>query len=77
MEHDITETQDSLRQFAPSQDGASHKLAMLGAEYSSFWQGPSLRDMAQELGVEEKKFLPFGQQQNILFTESQSGNVLS
>lgn len=70
MDKDIDLVQDSLNQYSDSENDASSTLATLGTEYSSFWQGPDLKEMAKELGVDEKKFLPFPDGQESLFMET-------
>lgn len=70
LDEDIDIIQDSLNQFSDSENDASGTLATLGAEYSSFWQGPSLKEMASELAVDGKKFLPFPDEQEALFTQN-------
>ncbi|KAK5165380.1 uncharacterized protein LTR77_008909 [Saxophila tyrrhenica] len=70
MDHDISQTKDSLQQFDVSGNSPSGTLAALGEEYSSFWQGPGLAEMAAELGLKEKSFVTFGSGQTASFSKA-------
>ena len=50
MTYDITKTHDSLRKYGDAANLPTGSLNFLGDEYSSFWQGPSIQEMARELG---------------------------
>lgn len=63
MENDISQTKDSLQQFDSSDKSPSGTLAVLDEEYSSFWQGPGLNEMAAELGLRERRFVAIDKEQ--------------
>ena len=67
MEADISQTKDSLQQFDISGSSPSGTLAALDENYSSFWQGPGLNEMAAELGLREKRFVGFSDEQAAAF----------
>lgn len=69
MDEDIDQIQGSLDHYGEGVFEATGILANLEKEYSSFWIGPSLKDMALELGVLEKRILPFPDHQEHLFTK--------
>ena len=70
LDGNIETIEDNLKEFGGAGSDASDPLATLGAEYSSFWQGPDLREMARELRIDGKRFLTFPIEQTALFTES-------
>ena len=69
MDEDLDQIQGSLIEYGEGVSEATGTLANLEKEHSSFWIGPSLKDMALELGVLEKLFLPFPGHQEYLFTK--------
>lgn len=73
IDYDINATRDQLQQFALADEAAAAggTLATLGAEYSSFWQGPSLQDMARELNMVDKRFLAFTEEETAVFIQSE------
>lgn len=75
MESDISQTKNSLQRFDLSGGSPSGTLAILDEEYSSFWQGPGLNEMAAELGMSEKRFVTFGGEQMAAFITSKQRNV--
>lgn len=72
MDYDLNRTKDNLRQFGEFEGDASGSLATLDAEYSSFWQGPSLSEMAKELSLERKEFVAFDEQETERFAQCPS-----